>query len=90
MASEPDEPGESEGAGSPRGDLGPPGSAPAAWGLIGIGFEFLATICVMGAIGWYLDRRWNTFPWLLIAGCAVGFAGGLMMMIRAARQAFKD
>ncbi|HSU66633.1 MAG TPA: AtpZ/AtpI family protein [Tepidisphaeraceae bacterium] len=60
------------------------------YGAVGIGFEFLATICVGGAIGWYLDRRLNTFPWLMVGGICVGFAAGLVVMIRAGRQAFKD
>lgn len=65
-------------------------AAPRAYALIGIGFEFLAAICLCGAVGWWLDRRTNTFPWLTLAGAAVGFAAGLMLLIRAARDAFKD
>jgi F0F1-type ATP synthase assembly protein I len=60
------------------------------YGLVGIGIEFLATICFGAAIGWYLDRRMNTFPWLMLCGAGVGLAAGLVMMIRAGRQAFKD
>lgn len=52
--------------------------------------EFVATICVGGAIGWYLDRRMNSSPWLMIGGLGVGFATGLVMLIRAGRNAFKD
>ena len=63
----------------------------AGWyALIGIGFEFLAAICLMGAIGFYLDRRLGTSPWLLIVGGAVGFAAGLTLVIRAGLGAFKD
>lgn len=58
--------------------------------LIGIGFEFLASVCLFGLIGWWADGRLHTFPWLLIAGVGLGFAAGLMMMIRAARNAFRD
>ena len=61
-----------------------------AYALLGIGFEFLAAICLFGAIGWWADRRLNTFPWLTLAGGALGFAAGLTMLIRAARGAFKD
>lgn len=61
-----------------------------AYGLLGIGFEFLASICVFGAIGWWVDHRLNTFPWLTLTGGALGFAVGLTMLIRAARSAFKD
>ena len=73
----------------------PPPSAdgattPGWYGLLGIGFEFLASVCVFGAIGWWADARLKTLPWLTIAGAAVGFAAGLTLMIRAARGAFKD
>ena len=64
--------------------------AAGGFGLVGIGFEFLATICLLGAAGWWADRRWNTFPWLMIAGGAVGFAAGLTMIVRAGKSAFKD
>lgn len=60
------------------------------YALLGIGFEFLAAICLMGAIGWWLDNRLRMFPWLTIIGGAVGFGAGLMILIRAANRAFKD
>jgi F0F1-type ATP synthase assembly protein I len=63
----------------------------AGWvALVGIGFEFLATVGLIGAAGWWADRRMNTFPWLTLVGGAVGFAAGLLMMVRAAKNAFKD
>ena len=62
---------------------------PAWYALTGIGLEFLATICAAGALGWWLDSRWHTFPWLTIAGIAVGFAAGLTLMIRAANRSFR-
>ncbi len=66
------------------------GIAGGAYGLIGIGFEFLAAICLFGLIGWWVDGRLKTFPWLTILGGAVGFAAGLRLMVRAAGRAFKD
>jgi putative F0F1-ATPase subunit (Ca2+/Mg2+ transporter) len=66
------------------------GGTTRAYGLVGIGFEFVAAICLFGAIGWWVDRRLNTFPWLTLVGGALGFAAGLTMLIRAAHSAFKD
>jgi F0F1-type ATP synthase assembly protein I len=60
------------------------------FGLVGIGFEFVAAICLCGAVGFWADRHWNTFPWLMIAGGVVGFASGLTMIVRAGHKAFKD
>ena len=58
--------------------------------LAGIGLEFIASVLVLGWLGWFLDGRWGTTPWLMIAGGALGFAAGLWMLIRTAKQAFKD
>ena len=71
---------------NPRAESRPAGG----YALLGIGIEFVVTICVVGAVGWFADRRMNTFPWLTLAGAAVGFAVGLTLMIRAANRAFKD
>jgi hypothetical protein len=69
----------------------PGGGGPPAWmGLMGMGFEFLACFCVVGGIGWLIDRRLHSFPWLTLIGAAVGFAVGLTVLIRAGKNAFKD
>jgi ATP synthase protein I len=94
MSEQPDEPDEA----TPDQPSGPEprvtndqGKLVTGWfAMIGIGFEFLAAIVVMGALGWWLDRKLGTSPWLLLAGGAVGFAAGLTLMIRAASQTFKD
>jgi F0F1-type ATP synthase assembly protein I len=41
----------------------------------GIGIEFGGVIVVFCAIGYWLDQRWNTSPWLLLTGFFVGFFG---------------
>jgi len=58
--------------------------------LVGIGFEFASTVAVCALLGWYLDKRCNTTPWLLVSGIGVGFAAGLWMLIRAAGPTFKS
>lgn len=54
--------------------------------MAGIGVEFVAAVGVFTAIGWYADKKLGTGPWLLIAGCGVGFVGGLWNMIKAAQR----
>jgi F0F1-type ATP synthase assembly protein I len=94
MSDEPDEPGDTtphEPSRQKQPMASDHGKLVASWfAMIGIGFEFLAAIVVMGAVGWWLDRKLGTSPWLLLAGGAVGFAAGLTLMIRAASGAFKD
>ena len=60
------------------------------YAIAGTGIEFVTAIGVFLLIGWWLDRKWNSFPWLTIAGAAVGFAVGLYALVRAARNAFRD
>lgn len=62
----------------------------ATWfALSGLGMEFLAALAVPGGVGWWLDSRWHTSPWLLLIGIAVGFAVGLYIMIRASNRLIK-
>jgi ATP synthase protein I len=56
-----------------------PGLAVAATG----GFEFALTILAGLFVGWWLDRRMGTGPWLLILGVFAGAAGGFYNLYRA-------
>ena len=49
--------------------------------------ELLVGVGVGGFIGWVLDRQLGTAPWLLVLFVTLGFAAGLMNVIRAAQQA---
>ena len=40
-----------------------------------------------GFIGWALDRLLGTAPWLLVLFVTLGFAAGLLNVIRAAQKA---
>ena len=57
--------------------------------MSGVGLEFAIAICLCGGVGYWLDRTFNTLPWLLLAGLAVGFAAGLFLLVRAGRESFK-
>jgi F0F1-type ATP synthase assembly protein I len=76
----------------PRAGGGDDGaSSLAAWyRLAGIGFEFIVAVLLLGGVGWFLDGRLGTNPWLLLAGLGIGFALGLYLLVRAANKTFKD
>lgn len=57
--------------------------------LAGIGTEFAGAILGLGWFGWWLDSRLHTGPWLAVTGGALGFAAGLWIMVKAARQMFR-
>ncbi len=45
-------------------------------------WEFVAATGLGTAGGWWLDRRFHTTPWLLVAGSMIGFAAGMTVMFR--------
>ena len=45
-------------------------------------FVFIGTVVIGGAIGYFLDSKLHTAPWLLLAGGALGFAGGMRELLR--------
>ncbi len=49
--------------------------------------ELIVGVGVGGFIGWALDRWLGTTPWLLVLFVTLGFAAGLMNVIRAAQKA---
>lgn len=40
---------------------------------LGLGIELAVTLLVFIFIGQYLDKRWDTDPWLFLACAALGF-----------------
>ena len=48
----------------------------------GLGFQLAAAMVVFGGIGYWLDGRLNTTPWLLVVGMLLGATGGMISLIR--------
>jgi len=48
----------------------------------GLGLQFAGTFLVFGAIGYWLDGRLGTRPWLMIVGIALGASGAFWSMVR--------
>jgi ATP synthase protein I len=48
----------------------------------GAGLTFALTFLVVGAAGWWLDRRLGTGPWLMIAGILLGAAGAMYSLVK--------
>jgi ATP synthase protein I len=46
--------------------------------VVGVGFGAL--------VGWWLDKTFGTQPWLMIVMVLLGFAAGMMNIIRTARR----
>jgi len=64
--------------------------APSSGGMAGFGnalrlsSEFVAAIVVGAGIGWFLDRFAGTSPWGLILFLILGFAAGVLNVLRSA------
>ena len=52
--------------------------------FMGAGFSFLAELGAITALGWWLDERWGTAPWLTAAGAALGLTVALGHLLRSA------
>ncbi|MCE9592400.1 MAG: AtpZ/AtpI family protein [Planctomycetes bacterium] len=63
-----------------------PSKDPNLWAFAGVGLELAAGIGVLAFLGWWLDKRWGTGPWLLVTGAALGFAGGFYNLWKHARR----
>ena len=56
----------------------------------GIGLEFAGATAGFALVGYWLDGRFGTAPWLLIAGVILGLVGGLYNLVRESLQAVRD
>ncbi|HEX8323050.1 MAG TPA: AtpZ/AtpI family protein [Tepidisphaeraceae bacterium] len=54
-----------------------------------VGFEFVVTVLLPGALGYWLDGRFGTGPVLMILGGVFGFGVGLYRMLKLSASAMK-
>jgi F0F1-type ATP synthase assembly protein I len=64
----------------PPGGSGPPPRPP--WAYVGLGFEIVVPIVLGLLAGWWLDERWGTGPWLMMAGVLLGIGAGFYNFFR--------
>lgn len=49
--------------------------------------DLIVGVGLGGVLGWALDRQFGTAPWLMVLLVILGFAAGLLNVIRAAKKA---
>ncbi|HCF59301.1 MAG TPA: hypothetical protein DFS52_15075 [Myxococcales bacterium] len=47
-------------------------------------WQLVASTALGALLGWWLDKRFGTTPWLLLAGALLGVSAGMYAFIRAA------
>ena len=67
----------------PRPELG-------LYALIGIGTLNLVSLLIGLGIGWFLDRRFDSFPAATLIGLAVGVGAGITLSWFQIRKYFTD
>jgi len=48
--------------------------------------ELVVAVLVGAGLGFYLDRTFETSPWILMIGLVFGFAAGILSVLRTAGQ----
>jgi len=56
--------------------------------LMGAGLELASVVAVFSLLGWWLDQKLGTDPWLLVTLMAVALVGGLYRMWRVGKRFF--
>ncbi len=56
----------------------------------GIGVNYAAAVAGFGLIGWWVDSRWDTRPWGVLIGVALGLIGATYNLVRESMAAFKN
>jgi F0F1-type ATP synthase assembly protein I len=58
--------------------------------LAQVGTMLVAPMLGLGGIGYFLDGRWGTGPWLMVAGLLLGMAGGFVNFVQIVTSIRKD
>jgi F0F1-type ATP synthase assembly protein I len=51
-----------------------------------MGLQIAAAMTAFGALGWWLDGKLETTPWLLATGVVLGATGGMISVVRTTIQ----
>jgi F0F1-type ATP synthase assembly protein I len=49
----------------------------------GLGLRFVVIVVLFGLLGWWIDGRFGTSPWLLVVGIVAGSALAFFSILRA-------
>lgn len=55
-----------------------------------LGFSMGGMVAAGALLGYYLDRRWGTTPWLTLIGILLGTGAGMFYVVVQVRRATRD
>jgi len=58
--------------------------------LAGTGLEFAGVVGLCVALGWWLDRKFDTSPWLLIVGLFISFIGTTYKLYLVGKRSMEE
>jgi len=61
-----------------------------AYEIIAAALQLVAAVILMLFLGQWLDGKFATAPWLMLAGLATGFAAGFFVFMRSVQKLAKD
>ena len=56
----------------------------------GIGLELAGATAGLALVGYWIDGRFGTKPWGIVAGVVIGLVGGLYNMVRESLEAVRE
>jgi F0F1-type ATP synthase assembly protein I len=56
----------------------------------GAGLELAGATAGLALIGYWIDRRFGTTPWAILAGVVIGIVGGLYNLVKTSMAAMRE
>ena len=56
--------------------------------LMGAGVELGGVVVLMALAGWWLDKKFQTSPWLMLTAVLVGIVGGIYNLWKQGKRFF--
>jgi len=71
--------------------MGKGGSDRPSWvRLSGVGVEFAGAVAGLALVGYWIDSKYDSRPWGVLIGAALGLIGGTYNLIRESLAAFRE